>query len=678
LVGIKFNAACGDSAWGERLESGKWLTWAVGSLALVAALVAVEASHVRGQITVGNLDFFGMAARAKLLPGTLSAWVNGFYPVGIPLLLRMGLALGLDVVRSGQTASILGGVLCLYSGGLLAWHLTHSRAMSLLTMAYLSTTGTVLFYSGFEGTDMLAAGLQVLALGVLARNPRHRRIVLLAGIINGLGYLVRYTAMVVFVVCLAYLLTMALHRRKRGDLWTVPIYGLGFLLGSLPQIVPSLLVRGNPFYQTQAYHIWIKLYANSDFVRTLQQTTPVEITLWELFWLDPRRFAANWWHEFSHFWLTLSVPLVDQPLAQLAKAGFLFTVLDARRLSVEHRALLSFFVIGVVGILSIFNLDTRFLILVMPVFMVCALYFLWRLLPAVLVFGRLRLPVKLLMLVLLLGSLLPVPWQFAHTQEGGPHTNVIETSNMLHAAGAQAADKVLSTNLYHQDVMTPTRDQFKMLFLLETPQTVASLRQLALESGYRFLIYDSSGGLDYCSQYEELLWPANRPAGYTPIWVTEDFQFAAYRFEPDEPSPQVSTHVDLAGGISLLGYDLALSTDRPAGTGDRVGLYLYWQTTEPLTESLKVFVHLFDPQGNLIAQHDGLPAMWTYDTRDWQPGEVIVDFHWMKVPANVEAGDYAIVVGLYNEGTGKRWPVSGVSGQAGGDRITLTQINLGR
>jgi len=460
LVGIKFNAACGDSAWGERLESGKWLTWAVGSLALVAALVAVEASHVRGQITVGNLDFFGMAARAKLLPGTLSAWVNGFYPVGIPLLLRMGLALGLDVVRSGQTASILGGVLCLYSGGLLAWHLTHSRAMSLLTMAYLSTTGTVLFYSGFEGTDMLAAGLQVLALGVLARNPRHRRIVLLAGIINGLGYLVRYTAMVVFVVCLAYLLTMALHRRKRGDLWTVPIYGLGFLLGSLPQIVPSLLVRGNPFYQTQAYHIWIKLYANSDFVRTLQQTTPVEITLWELFWLDPRRFAANWWHEFSHFWLTLSVPLVDQPLAQLAKAGFLFTVLDARRLSVEHRALLSFFVIGVVGILSIFNLDTRFLILVMPVFMVCALYFLWRLLPAVLVFGRLRLPVKLLMLVLLLGSLLPVPWQFAHTQEGGPHTNVIETSNMLHAAGAQAADKVLSTNLYHLSLIhisEPTR-----------------------------------------------------------------------------------------------------------------------------------------------------------------------------------------------------------------------------
>jgi len=633
-------------------------------------LVVIEASHLRAHITVGNLDFFGMAARVNLLPGTLSAWVNGFYPVGIPLLLRLGVAVGLDVVRSGQIASTFGGVLCLCGGGLLAWYLTRSRAMALLTMAYLLTTGTILFYSGFEGTDMLAAGLQVLALGVLARDPRDRRIVMLAGFVNGLGYLIRYTALVMLVTCLAYLLTMALYHRERKELWTVLVYSAGFLLGALPQTIPSLLVKGNPFYQTQAYHIWIKLYADSDFVRANWQKPPVRITLWELFWLDPGRFVANWWHEFRQFWYTVRVPLLDQPLAQLAKAGFLFAALDARRLSGEYRALLSFFVVGMVGVLSIFNIDTRFLISLVPVFTVCALYFLWRIVPSRIVLGRIRLPVSLLVLVALLGPLLRISWEFAHRGEGGPHAATIETSNILHAAGAQTAGEVLSTNLYHHDVASPTRDRFGVLYQIQAPPTVDDLRQVALESGYRFLFYDSSGGAEYYPQYEKLLQPENCSTGFTPIWVAEDRAFVAYRLEPDEPSPQVAARVDLTGGISLLGYDLVISEDQPVGTGSRVGLYLYWQTTDPLTESLKVFVHLFDVQGDLIAQHDSVPALWTYPTYLWEVSEKIVDFHPLVFNETLGRGPYTICVGLYNSDIG-RVPVLAPSGTPTGDCIAL-------
>jgi len=671
------------SAVNRRLKQGQQVAWIVGSLLLAAALVLVELSHLREHITIGNLDFFGMVERARSLPGDLPAWVSGLYPVGIPLLLRLGLTLGLDVARAGQVVSILGGALCLYGGGLLTWHVTRNRGMALLVMAYLLSTRAVLFYSGFEGTDMLAAGLQVLALGVLARDPQDRRVVLAAGAINGLAYLARYTAMVLLLVCLTYLLIMALVRRERRALWTAPLYGLGFLIGALPQIVPSLLVKGDPFYQTQAYHIWLKLYANSDFVRALQQASPVEITLWELFWLEPRRFLANWWREFSRFWLTLEIALLDQPLAQIGKAGFLFAVLGARRLPVAYRVLLSLVIVGVVGGLSIFTLDTRFLILLIPVLMLCALYFLWRLLPDRWTLGRIRLPVGLLVLGVLWVPLSAVPWEFAHTGEGGPHAGVIETSNMLHAAGARAASEIVSTNLYHQDVSSPTRDRFTMLYDLEAPPTVDALRRLALESDYRFLIYDAPGGLTYHPQYEELLRPGNRRPGYTPIWTApawaeKDERFAAYRIEPDNPSPQVSTRVNLAGGVSLAGYDLIVSDDRPVGTGSRVGLYLYWRTTEPLTESLKVFVHLFDPHGNLIAQHDSVPAMWTYDTREWQPGETVVDFHWMEVPPDVEPGASTIAVGLYNGGTGERWPVLGESGQPGGDQITVTHIDLSR
>jgi hypothetical protein len=669
----------------SRQQSERWqrVAWVLGSLALAVALAIAARSHLRGHITIGNLDLFGMIERAKLLPGNLSAWVSGLYPVGIPLLLRTGLALGLDVVRTGQIGSLVGGILCLYGGGLLAWHLTRSRGFALLTMAYLLTTRAILFYSGFEGTDVLAAGLQILALGVLAHDPQRRRVVLIAGVVNGLAYLIRYTAMVLLLIILAYLLLMALVRRERKDLWNVPAYGLGFLAGALPQIVPSLLVEGNPFYQIQAYHIWLKLYAGSDFVRALQQASPVEITLWELFWLGPRRFVGNWWQEFSRFWLTLDVPLLDQPLVQIARAGFLFAVLDKRRLPAHHRVLLALVVAGVTGLLSIFTIDTRFLILLIPVLVVCALYFLWRILPSRLVLGRVRLPVNLLVLGLLWVPLLAVPWEYAHGREDGLHANAISTSNMLHAAGARTAGEIVSTNLYHQDVSSPARDRFTMLYTLETPPTTDELRQMALESGHHFLIYDASGGLTYHPEYEDLLWPGNRHPGYTPIWASpawedEDRRFAAYRLELDRPTPQVSTQVSLAGGVSLQGHDIAVSADQPAGTGSRVGLYLYWQTTEPVTDSLKAFVHLFDPQGNLVAQHDSVPAMWTYDTRDWQPGEMVVDFHWMQVPPEVEPCTCTIAVGLYNAGSGQRWPVLDGFGQPSGDQIILSQLDLSK
>ena len=150
----------------------------------------------------------------------------------------------------------------------------------------------------------------------------------------------------------------------------------------------------------------------------------------------------------------------------------------------------------------------------------------------------------------------------------------------------------------------------------------------------------------------------------------------AYRIEPDAPSPQTPRRTDWAGGVSFLGYDLAVSEDQPVGTGSRVGVYMYWRTTEPLTESLKVFVHVVDSQGSIVAQHDGKPVQWTYDTRDWQPGEVIVDFHCVKVNPGVEEGDYTVAVGLYNENTGERWPVVDDSGQIVNDHIELATIRF--
>lgn len=655
------------------------ILWIAGCLILALLLIVIEVSHHREHITVGNLDYFGIVKRARRLPGDPDAWVRGLRPVGIPLLIKLGLAAGLDVVRAGQVISITGGILCLWGVGLLARAVTRSRAMGLLAMAYLLTMSAILFYAGFEGTDMLAAGLHVLGLGLLARAPRDRRWVLLSGLTHGLGYLIRYTGLIVIVADMLYLLLVAAHRRSAEDLWLIPIHGLGFVLGALLQLVPSLIFKGDPLYQTQAYHVWLKLYADSDFVRAIQQETPEEITLWQLFWLGPRRFIENWWSEFSRFWMRGEPSLLDQPLAQLSTAGFLFTTLDRRNLALKHRLLIAISVVGVVGGLSIFDLDARFLILLIPVQLIGALYFLWRILPARVDLGRLKLPLNWLVLLALLAANLSTPLRFARSKEGGPHAQVIATSNMMQAAGAQSASEILSTNLYHQDVSAPTRDRFRMLYLLDTPPTPEELREYAREHGYRFLIYDTPLGPQYHPQYEALLWPQNRPEGYTPIWAAPAWEgedrFAAYRLEPEEPAPTVPKDIALAGGVSLTGYDLTVSPKQPLGTGHLVGLYLYWSTSRPLTASLKVFVHLFDAQNNLVAQHDSVPALWTQNTQTWEPGAVVIDFHALDIPPSALADDLSLVVGLYDEGSGTRWPVLH-EGQPDADAIPLTQIHL--
>jgi hypothetical protein len=119
-----------------------------------------------------------------------------------------------------------------------------------------------------------------------------------------------------------------------------------------------------------------------------------------------------------------------------------------------------------------------------------------------------------------------------------------------------------------------------------------------------------------------------------------------------------------------------VSDDQPAGAGQRVGVYLYWQATQPLTQSLKVFVHLLDAQGQVAAQHDGVPAQWTYNTRAWQPGEVIVDAHQIAVGANMPPHEYTLQVGLYDEQTGARVNRVDDAGKSVDDKIVLSKIKI--
>jgi hypothetical protein len=81
--------------------------------------------------------------------------------------------------------------------------------------------------------------------------------------------------------------------------------------------------------------------------------------------------------------------------------------------------------------------------------------------------------------------------------------------------------------------------------------------------------------------------------------------------------------------------------------GDIAQVTLFWRSDESLTERYKVFVHLVNDQGQLVAQHDSEPGGGLVLTTTWQPGETVIDNHGLLVPIGAASGRYTALVGLY-------------------------------
>ena len=84
-----------------------------------------------------------------------------------------------------------------------------------------------------------------------------------------------------------------------------------------------------------------------------------------------------------------------------------------------------------------------------------------------------------------------------------------------------------------------------------------------------------------------------------------------------------------------------------------------------------MFLHLVDGEGNLIAGWDGEPLMGAYHTRYWRPGETLLDWWEVHIPADIPAGPVELRIGLYDPLSGERLPLV-VDGQPAGDALTIS------
>ncbi len=118
--------------------------------------------------------------------------------------------------------------------------------------------------------------------------------------------------------------------------------------------------------------------------------------------------------------------------------------------------------------------------------------------------------------------------------------------------------------------------------------------------------------------------------------------------------------------IALKGYTL----EPPAKAGDELRLTLYWQAAERVTGQYKVFIHVVDGSGRMVAQQDSLPASGAAPTQSWLAGEVIADEHAFVLP---ESGLVRVLAGLYDPASGQRLPI-----QAQGERpVESDALQLG-
>ncbi|MEA3338700.1 MAG: hypothetical protein U9R15_01915 [Chloroflexota bacterium] len=104
------------------------------------------------------------------------------------------------------------------------------------------------------------------------------------------------------------------------------------------------------------------------------------------------------------------------------------------------------------------------------------------------------------------------------------------------------------------------------------------------------------------------------------------------------------------GGISLL--DVQATPEQ-----DGLTAVLVWSIEEHPEVGDTVFAQLFDAQGRLVGQADGLALANMFPFWLCQAGDVVRDVRWFPAPEGLPPGEYSLMVGMYDVGSGARRPV---------------------
>jgi hypothetical protein len=142
-------------------------------------------------------------------------------------------------------------------------------------------------------------------------------------------------------------------------------------------------------------------------------------------------------------------------------------------------------------------------------------------------------------------------------------------------------------------------------------------------------------------------------AGTEPTTDLGDLSIAAPNRFFIPPPHDTTLNAEFADLATLLGLTLSPAPPPPGP----LSLRLVWRAERETSTSYRVFVHLVNQAGEIVAQSDGEPAGWSRPTTGWLPGEIILDEHTLDLAA-APAGTYELRIGLYNPSGGGRVPLA--------------------
>jgi hypothetical protein len=87
----------------------------------------------------------------------------------------------------------------------------------------------------------------------------------------------------------------------------------------------------------------------------------------------------------------------------------------------------------------------------------------------------------------------------------------------------------------------------------------------------------------------------------------------------------------------------------PTPAGQNWPIQFHWHATETVDHNWKLFMHLINDAGDIVAQLDEYPLGGRWPTAVWQANETITDRHTILLPAALAPGAYHLRLGFYDE-----------------------------
>jgi len=145
-----------------------------------------------------------------------------------------------------------------------------------------------------------------------------------------------------------------------------------------------------------------------------------------------------------------------------------------------------------------------------------------------------------------------------------------------------------------------------------------------------------------------------------------------YRRHPDDAVAWVRF------GDDVILTDWRLNDSVEVVPGQTISVDTWWATDAPLDVMLSSTLVIADQNGQGISHADDAPG-GVYLTSIWRPGQLYFDERHLTIPDHIEAGEYPLLLGLYDFQVVENLPVKTAAGDAtGNDLQYLTTLTVRR